>query len=148
MGFIDDLFAFIIKMPTLYRLGTLRDDLIFFIYLYQKWIYPTDMKRTNEFGLTGDQAEGRVDQPDGPESDEIRVENDEQPIEPAISIFDLIENEKSKGDTAWKNALKSQPLLPVADLDSKMEHLNSRFEVLFKSLAELRSEGNFEELYL
>jgi hypothetical protein len=59
--FIDDLFAFIIKMPTLYRLGTLRDDLIFFIYLYQKWIYPTDMKRTNEFGLTGDQAEGRVD---------------------------------------------------------------------------------------
>jgi len=31
-----------------------------------------------------------------PESDEIRVENDEQPIEPAISIFDLIENEKSK----------------------------------------------------
>lgn len=56
--FIDDLFAFIIKMPTLYRLGTLRDDVIFFIYLYQKWIYPTDMKRTNEFGITGDQAEG------------------------------------------------------------------------------------------
>ena len=70
--FIDDLFAFIIKMPTLYRLGmsffcdlsfiillgTLRDDLIFFIYLYQKWIYPTDMKRTNEFGITGEQAEG------------------------------------------------------------------------------------------
>ena len=53
-----------------------------------------------------------------------------------------------KGDTAWRNALKSQPLLPVADLDSKMEHLNSRFEVLFKSLAELKSEGNIEELYL
>ena len=122
------------------------------------------------------------------ESDGIKVEKDEQPIEPAISIFDLIENEKSKtgiekidypydsydmshmirlkrcqaydmahtigilitekGDTAWRNALKSQPLLPVADLDSKMEHLNSRFEVLFKSLAKLRSEGNFEELYL
>ena len=46
-------------------LGTLRDDLIFFIYLYQKWIYPTDMKRTNEFGLTGDQAEGRVESPAG-----------------------------------------------------------------------------------
>merc|ERR1712176_1407188 len=65
--FIDDLFAFVIKMPTLYRLGCFRDDIIFFIYLYQKWIYPTDMKRTNEFGLTGDQAEGRVG--DGPESD-------------------------------------------------------------------------------
>merc|ERR1712137_751536 len=78
------------------------------------------------------------------ESDGIKVEKDEQPIEPAISIFDLIENEKSKGDTAWRNALKSQPLLPVADLDSKMEHLNSRFEVLFKSLAKLRSEGNLK----
>ena len=52
-----------------------------------------------------------------------------------------------KGDTVWRNALKSQPLLPVADLDSKMEHLNSRFEVLFKSLAELRSEGNLEEFF-
>ena len=53
-----------------------------------------------------------------------------------------------KGDTLWRNALKSQPLTPVADMDAKMDHLNSRFEVLFKSLAELRSEGNLEELYL
>ncbi|CAB3989747.1 cleft lip and palate transmembrane 1 homolog [Paramuricea clavata] len=52
--FIDDLFAFIIKMPTLYRLGCLRDDVIFFIYLYQKWIYPIDYKRVNEFGVSGD----------------------------------------------------------------------------------------------
>jgi len=48
--FIDDLFAFIIKMPTLHRLSVLRDDLIFVIYLYQRWIYPVDKKRTNEFG--------------------------------------------------------------------------------------------------
>jgi hypothetical protein len=48
--FIDDLFAFIIKMPTLHRLSCLRDDLIFLIYLYQRWIYPVDIKRTNEFG--------------------------------------------------------------------------------------------------
>ena len=33
--FIDDIFAFIIKMPTMYRLGCLRDDVIFFIFLYQ-----------------------------------------------------------------------------------------------------------------
>lgn len=38
--FIDDLFAFIIKMPTLHRLSCFRDDIIFFIYLYQRWIYP------------------------------------------------------------------------------------------------------------
>merc|ERR1711892_957533 len=74
--FIDDLFAFIIKMPTLYRLGTLRDDLIFFIYLYQKWIYPTDMKRTNEFGITGEQAE---DQTKPTESESVPVEQAEAP---------------------------------------------------------------------
>lgn len=33
--FIDDLFAFIIKMPILHRLACFRDDIIFFIYLYQ-----------------------------------------------------------------------------------------------------------------
>jgi len=37
--FIDDLFAFTIKMPTLHRLATLRDDVIFFVYLYQSWKY-------------------------------------------------------------------------------------------------------------
>lgn len=52
--FIDDIFAFIIKMPTMYRLGCLRDDIIFFIYLYQRYIYKVDNKRTNEFGTSGE----------------------------------------------------------------------------------------------
>lgn len=51
--FIDDLFAFTIKMPTLHRLATLRDDVIFFIYLYQAYYYKVDMKRINEFGQGG-----------------------------------------------------------------------------------------------
>ena len=51
--FIDDLFAFIIKMPTMHRLACLRDDLIFFIYLYQRWAYGIDKKRANEFGQVG-----------------------------------------------------------------------------------------------
>ncbi|CAH8592965.1 unnamed protein product [Dicrocoelium dendriticum] len=50
--FIDDLFAFVIRMPTLYRIGCLRDDVIFFIYLYQRWIYPMDPNRINEFGVS------------------------------------------------------------------------------------------------
>jgi len=54
--FIDDLFAFIIKMPTLHRLSCFRDDIIFLIYLYQRWIYPTDYKRMNEFGQGGDNS--------------------------------------------------------------------------------------------
>jgi len=55
--FIDDLFAFIIKMPTLHRLSCLRDDIIFLIYLYQRWIYPVDKKRTNEFGQVFDEQQ-------------------------------------------------------------------------------------------
>ena len=33
--FIDDVFAFIIKMPTSHRIACLRDDVVFFCYLYQ-----------------------------------------------------------------------------------------------------------------
>ncbi|KAL4376095.1 hypothetical protein GQ457_02G010340 [Hibiscus cannabinus] len=51
---IDDLFAFVIKMPTLHRLSVFRDDLIFLIYLYQRWVYPVDKKRINEFGFGGE----------------------------------------------------------------------------------------------
>ena len=31
---IDDLFAFVIKMPLLHRLSVFRDDVIFCIFLY------------------------------------------------------------------------------------------------------------------
>jgi hypothetical protein len=55
--FIDDLFAFTIKMPMLHRLATLRDDVIFFIYIYQSWVYKVDYTRVNEFGQGGDDEE-------------------------------------------------------------------------------------------
>ena len=37
-------------MPTMHRLSCFRDDIIFFIMLYQRWIYPVDRARANEFG--------------------------------------------------------------------------------------------------
>jgi hypothetical protein len=55
--FIDDLFSFIIKMPMLHRLACLRDDVVFFIYLYQRWIYRTDHSRANEFGQVGEEED-------------------------------------------------------------------------------------------
>ncbi|XP_038077792.1 cleft lip and palate transmembrane protein 1 homolog [Patiria miniata] len=61
--FIDDIFAFVIKMPMLYRIGCLRDDVIFIIYVYQRYIYPVDLKRVNEFGTTGEmhiEADGKT----------------------------------------------------------------------------------------
>ncbi|XP_023307212.2 cleft lip and palate transmembrane protein 1-like protein [Lucilia cuprina] len=49
--FIDDVFAFIITMPTAHRVACLRDDVVFLIYLYQRWLYPVDKKRLDT-GLT------------------------------------------------------------------------------------------------
>jgi len=43
--FIDDLFAFIIRMPTMHRAACFRDDVVFFIYMYQRYIYPVDHAR-------------------------------------------------------------------------------------------------------
>ncbi|KAK6010067.1 cleft lip and palate transmembrane protein 1, partial [Ostertagia ostertagi] len=51
--FIDDLFAFIIVMPTSHRVACFRDDIVFLIYLYQRYLYPVDYTRINEFGQKG-----------------------------------------------------------------------------------------------
>lgn len=55
--FIDDLFSFIIRMPTMARISCFRDDIVFFIYLYQRWLYPVDKSRPVEGG--GDLNEGQ-----------------------------------------------------------------------------------------
>ncbi|KZC06952.1 PREDICTED: cleft lip and palate transmembrane protein 1-like protein [Dufourea novaeangliae] len=43
--FIDDVFAFVIVTPTAHRIACFRDDTIFLIYLYQRWLYPVDKSR-------------------------------------------------------------------------------------------------------
>ncbi|XP_014825286.1 PREDICTED: cleft lip and palate transmembrane protein 1-like protein [Poecilia mexicana] len=53
--FIDDVFAFIITMPTSHRLACFRDDVVFLIYLYQRWLYPVDRTRINEYGISYDE---------------------------------------------------------------------------------------------
>ncbi|CAO3606845.1 unnamed protein product [Mucor hiemalis] len=58
--FIDDLFAFVIKMPTLHRLACLRDDFVFFVYIYQRHAYKVDHSRANEYGQVG--AEEKEDE--------------------------------------------------------------------------------------
>eukprot|EP00038_Savillea_parva_P010335 m.189607 g.189607 ORF g.189607 m.189607 type:complete len:752 (-) comp17772_c0_seq1:108-2363(-) len=55
--FIDDVFSFIMVMPTSHRIACLRDDVVFFVYLYQRWLYPVDMKRANEFGMAYEKDE-------------------------------------------------------------------------------------------
>ncbi|GLV45925.1 uncharacterized protein CBL_11722 [Carabus blaptoides fortunei] len=46
--FIDDIFAFIITMPTAHRLACFRDDVVFVIYLYQRRLYPVDKTRIED----------------------------------------------------------------------------------------------------
>ena len=44
-------------MPTKHRVMTLRDDIVFFIYLYQRYLYPVDKTRPNEFGRAYEEEE-------------------------------------------------------------------------------------------
>jgi len=46
--FIDDLFAFIIRMPTMARISCFRDDVVFVIYLFQRYVYEVDESRPVE----------------------------------------------------------------------------------------------------
>jgi hypothetical protein len=50
--FVDDAFAWLIEMPLKHRLMTLRDDVVFVIFLVQVYIYRVDKTRTNEFGYS------------------------------------------------------------------------------------------------
>lgn len=63
--FIDDLFALIIRMPTMHRLSCFRDDVVFIIYLYQRHCYPVDKSRTFDedgYALTEEEiAEAKTD---------------------------------------------------------------------------------------
>jgi hypothetical protein len=43
-------------MPVMHRLACFRDDVIFLIYIYQRWIYRVDLSRRNEYGQAATDA--------------------------------------------------------------------------------------------
>ncbi|XP_027193731.2 putative lipid scramblase CLPTM1 [Dermatophagoides pteronyssinus] len=89
--FIDDIFAFVIKMPTMYRLGCFRDDIIFLIYVYQRWIYRVDQSRINEFGVSGEELA---------QSEQQQQQPQQQLQQPTISeAIEQNGNVQSGGDT-------------------------------------------------
>ncbi|KAJ9109018.1 hypothetical protein QFC21_000344 [Naganishia friedmannii] len=47
---VDDCASFVIHMPWLHRLACFRDDVVFLILIYQRWIYRIDPTRANEYG--------------------------------------------------------------------------------------------------
>jgi len=59
--FIDDLFAFIITMPTAHRVACFRDDVVFLIYLYQRYLYPVDPNRVDTSTMMDEDGEIQAD---------------------------------------------------------------------------------------
>lgn len=57
---MDDLFAFVIKMPIMHRLACFRDDIVFFVFLYQRHIYKVDFSRVNEYGQCQEPTEEMI----------------------------------------------------------------------------------------
>lgn len=60
--FIDDIFAFIITMPTAHRVACFRDDIVFLIYLYQRYLYPVDKNRIDDGSSIADADDETHDQ--------------------------------------------------------------------------------------
>jgi Cleft lip and palate transmembrane protein 1 (CLPTM1) len=95
--FIDDLFAFTIRMPTLHRLATLRDDVIFFIWLYQKYKYKVDYTRVNEFGQGGE-SEDEVEGEGGDKGEQKLVEGqDTEELKSTTPVASTTGAEKKAG---------------------------------------------------
>ncbi|KAH6642256.1 cleft lip and palate transmembrane protein 1-domain-containing protein [Boeremia exigua] len=103
--FIDDLFAFTIKMPTLHRLATLRDDVIFFVYLFQTWKYKVDYTRVNEFGQGGDDEE--VEEKDANRPLQAHPDGDKSPKTPK-AVEAMHEKEAVKATGAQKQGAKKR----------------------------------------
>jgi hypothetical protein len=68
---IDDLFAFIIHQPLAHRLACFRDDIVFVVFLYQRWIYRVDPTRKNTFGVSQEDLEGTSQQGDEPKPEPV-----------------------------------------------------------------------------
>ncbi|KAI9144179.1 cleft lip and palate transmembrane protein 1-domain-containing protein [Paraphysoderma sedebokerense] len=92
---VDDLFAFIVSMPTLHRLAAFRDDVIFVIYMYQRWKYPVDKTRMNEFGQRGENdTKTEADKPSSESSTNTDIKDAKGPV--SDEIEDTVESKKDK----------------------------------------------------
>ena len=59
--FVDDAFAVLVAMPIHHKIACLRDDAVFIVFLYQRWLYPVDKRRANEYGLAYERDDGEED---------------------------------------------------------------------------------------
>eukprot|EP00397_Hematodinium_sp_SG-2012_P010530 GEMP01010646.1.p1 GENE.GEMP01010646.1~~GEMP01010646.1.p1 ORF type:complete len:657 (+),score=148.36 GEMP01010646.1:484-2454(+) len=85
--FVDDIFAwFIADVPLAYRIATFRDDICFFVFLYQRFLYRTDYGRANEFGRAYEEEDNAIKDDETPllqdatDKKEDAIKEDETPL--------------------------------------------------------------------
>eukprot|EP00920_Eleutheroschizon_duboscqi_P031689 GHVT01076349.1.p1 GENE.GHVT01076349.1~~GHVT01076349.1.p1 ORF type:complete len:189 (-),score=30.39 GHVT01076349.1:44-610(-) len=37
--FVDDVFALVMRMPDMHRMSVVRDDVVFIVFIFQRWLY-------------------------------------------------------------------------------------------------------------
>ena len=99
--FIDDLFAFVIKMPIMHRLACLRDDVIFFIFCYQRYKYKTDYTRINEFGQCEEPTEGMLKEATREVAATDETVNDQQQDDTSVEQV-LVQNVEQSGESTLR----------------------------------------------
>lgn len=69
--FIDDAFSVVITMPFIHKISCFRDDIVFVIYLYQRYIYPVDESRSSDDdGGTGNEDDNNEEENNEEENNE------------------------------------------------------------------------------
>lgn len=115
--FIDDVFAFFIMsdyMTKKHRFMTLRDDVVFFIFMYQRHLYKVDPTRPDEFGFVygDDNAPTREVLEDDPEvlTARINVAADRSEV--------LVQTWSAAGEMMEESSFPAEAALP--QLESKV----------------------------
>lgn len=80
---------------------------MFFIFLYQRYIYKEDKSRVNEFGFSGDMLEEKAEtQQEGGDTKALESKEDEEKEEAESPAITDSQTEASAG--AWKNTQKQK----------------------------------------
>ncbi|CAE8613360.1 unnamed protein product [Polarella glacialis] len=126
--FIDDVFAFFIMseyMTRKHRFMTLRDDIVFFIFLYQRHIYTIDKTRPDEFGFVYNEADAK--------EASMPVEGDKEEVQasaPAVLSGSLEEkvteaeeeqDEKEKSEEKERKGSGQERPIEEAEVKAKVE---------------------------
>jgi len=130
--FVDDIFAFfIVDTPLSYRIATFRDDFVFFVFLFQMWKYPSDMKRANEYGYSYESLEKKIMAEAKEEIEKHKCKNQseeerQKTLESLRKKKEILEAiQKKKNEKAKENRIERPP---VAGKESEDEEEDNEEE--------------------